>query len=367
MYSDASEEHAVFKSLKVFYHDINYVKKDIDLILGRYPKMRIVQTVSYTSNTIVIGVTGPLPIIYNARTFGIPLLIAFTYQYPISPPEISCVKGPDTEIVRGHPIVHESGQVYNIANNWALASSNILRFLGDLSLAFGANPPMRKVSANQYAQIYMGQQSMPQTFYSPMPSQGSFYAVRNPYQVGYQPTEQVYYEPQRGMQQQYRIPAPVSQPQQIYTAVQAPSVPRTPNIPKNIYLKQTNPEEELKRKQTEKENIEQKMKQIKEQQDVDELMTAIKRENRVIEQTTQWLNSNKIPEGTPKELALSSLDPKTRERNEKESELLAVDECLGILSECVRNKSCTLDEAIEHIQVLSARKYKAKHVIYELQ
>ncbi|EKE41985.1 hypothetical protein ENUP19_0061G0047 [Entamoeba nuttalli] len=129
--------------IKKNYNDFDSVEQDIRSILLKYPKFRVGTWMSRISGKQLLVLTGFLPILFNGGKFGIPLLIGFTYDYPISPPEIICNISEGMEIVKNHPEVDENGVIRKVGNEWN-PSSDLLMVLESLANSFGRNPPVRQ-------------------------------------------------------------------------------------------------------------------------------------------------------------------------------------------------------------------------------
>ncbi|EDR21546.1 hypothetical protein, conserved [Entamoeba dispar SAW760] len=132
-------------SVREFYKDCDSVTKDIKRLQIKYPKLKLGITLSKYSSNQYISLEGFLPIVYERKVFGVPMLIAFTYNYPLSPPELSCFISQGMEIVKNHPFVKKDGFIQNVQQQWN-SSTDLLILLEGLLAYFGSVPPVRKNS-----------------------------------------------------------------------------------------------------------------------------------------------------------------------------------------------------------------------------
>ncbi|EDR26659.1 hypothetical protein EDI_271650 [Entamoeba dispar SAW760] len=133
--------------IKKYYEDFDSIEQDIRSILSKYPKFRFGTLTSRISGNQLLVLTGFLPILFNGKKFGIPLLIGFTYEYPISAPEMICNISEGMEIVKNHPEVDENGIIRKVSNEWN-PSSDLLMVLDSLAKSFGTIPPVRQTQNN---------------------------------------------------------------------------------------------------------------------------------------------------------------------------------------------------------------------------
>ncbi|BFU24495.1 hypothetical protein EHI8A_057400 [Entamoeba histolytica HM-1:IMSS-B] len=215
-------------SVREFYNDCDSVTKDIKRLQIKYPKLKIGITLSKYSSHQYISLEGFLPIVYERKVFGVPMLIAFTYNYPLSPPELSCFISQGMEIVKNHPLVKEDGFIQNIQQQWN-SSTDLLLLLERLLAFFGSIPPVRK-NAQLSPFLYSKSNSFtpnPTTSYQQYLTQQSnlLYSTNNPtYQQQMSSTTQYYpYQNQYPSYQNIHNPyLPYSHPQ--YTPNQYPSL-----------------------------------------------------------------------------------------------------------------------------------------------
>ena len=133
----------ILNPMKQYYQDFDSVEQDIYRLLSKYPKFKLTNSISKLSERNYITALGYLPIIYNNKPFGTPIIIHFTYDYPLSPPEIMCNVMEGMEIVKNHPEVEPNGVITKINQKWN-PSSDLIQILESLSQAFGRMPPVRK-------------------------------------------------------------------------------------------------------------------------------------------------------------------------------------------------------------------------------
>ncbi|EMD49694.1 tumor susceptibility gene 101 protein (TSG101) domain containing protein [Entamoeba histolytica KU27] len=129
--------------IKKNYNNFDSVEQDIRSIHVKYPQFRVDTWTSRISGKQLLVLTGFLPILFNGRKFGIPLLIGFPYDYPLSPPEIICNISEGMEIVKKHPEVDENGVIRKVGDEWN-PSSDLLMVLESLANSFGRYPPVRQ-------------------------------------------------------------------------------------------------------------------------------------------------------------------------------------------------------------------------------
>ncbi|ELP84243.1 hypothetical protein EIN_064780 [Entamoeba invadens IP1] len=132
-----------FNPILRFYQDADFVELEVKRILSKYPKFKASVMNSRLTSKQQLTLSGFLPINYNGKAFGIPLTISFTFEYPISAPEILCDIKEGMEIVKNHREVDENGIVKRVGKEWN-PSSDLLMVLESLSISFGGSPPVRQ-------------------------------------------------------------------------------------------------------------------------------------------------------------------------------------------------------------------------------
>ncbi|KAL7716894.1 UEV domain-containing protein [Entamoeba marina] len=129
-----------FNPIQKSYSDADSVEQDIKALTGKFPKFRITQVKSKTTTNQQIALDGLLPINYKGKQFGIPLVISFTYEYPITAPEVYCKLSDSVQVITNHPQVDENGIVIKISKHWDV-NSDIVVLINDLITSFSISLP----------------------------------------------------------------------------------------------------------------------------------------------------------------------------------------------------------------------------------
>lgn len=95
----------------------------------------------------LLQVLGTVPMVFQDRTYNIPVIIWLMESYPRHPPLVFVNPTREMVIKRAHPFVNPSGVVsIPYLQNWIYPSSNLVELVRNLSHFFGRDPPL-------YAQV----------------------------------------------------------------------------------------------------------------------------------------------------------------------------------------------------------------------
>eukprot|EP01133_Synstelium_polycarpum_P004067 gene4067-4739_t len=90
----------------------------------------------------LIYLKGTIPIIYQAVTYYIPIIIWVPESYPFSPPVVMLDPTPEMDVVKGHPHVSDTGichHQYQAHWAWSCNIAQLLKYLCDI---YSATPPL---------------------------------------------------------------------------------------------------------------------------------------------------------------------------------------------------------------------------------
>ncbi|CAM8963924.1 unnamed protein product [Rhodiola kirilowii] len=122
------------------------IRQHLLALVEAYPSLRP-QTATFAHNdgrTVnLLQAEGTVPMLFQAVTYNIPVVIWLTDSYPRHPPCVYVNPTRDMVIKRPHPFVNPSGMVaIPYIHNWIYPSSNLVDLARNLSEMFARDPPL---------------------------------------------------------------------------------------------------------------------------------------------------------------------------------------------------------------------------------
>uniref|UniRef100_A0A7N0T2Z3 Protein ELC-like n=1 Tax=Kalanchoe fedtschenkoi TaxID=63787 RepID=A0A7N0T2Z3_KALFE len=122
------------------------IRQHLLALVEAYPSLRP-QTATFAHNdgrTVnLLQAEGTVPMLYQAATYNIPIVIWLTDSYPRQPPCVYLNPTRDMVIKRPHPFVNPSGMVaIPYLHNWIYPTSNLVDLARNLSDVFARDPPL---------------------------------------------------------------------------------------------------------------------------------------------------------------------------------------------------------------------------------
>ncbi|KAF1815539.1 UEV-domain-containing protein [Eremomyces bilateralis CBS 781.70] len=140
------------------YHDANRTYSDVAETLSHYPSLTP-RTEIYTfedgSSSVLLLVSGTLPVLFRGTTYRFPVALWVPYAYPREPPFAYVTPTGDMAVRRGQH-VDVDGRIYHpYLAQWAQywERSSLMDFLGILRGVFAKEPPVISRQQQQYPPV----------------------------------------------------------------------------------------------------------------------------------------------------------------------------------------------------------------------